>query len=59
MKKHIYFTYNQEVFVRKKHFVKVFWSKVDNLILKFFSAAPTKAGASEDTNFEWYLRTIR
>ena len=52
---HKYTVFNEETykfhpkskgcFLRKKHFVKVIWSKVDNLISKFFS------------NFAIYLRS--
>ena len=31
MKKHTNRTYHQQVFLRKKYFVKVIWRKVDNL----------------------------
>ena len=35
-------------FSRKKYFVNAIWSKVENLISKFFVAAPTKVGVSRD-----------
>ena len=36
-------------FLRKIHFVKVIWSKIDNLIWKFSPSALTKVGA-----FRWH-----
>ena len=38
-------------FLSKKHLVEAIWSKVDNFISQNFTAAPTKGGASGDTDF--------
>ena len=57
MKKYIKFIYNQK-FLKWKAFLEAIWNKVDNLILKFFPAAPNTVGPSGDINFEWYLRSI-
>ena len=53
MKKDINLPKIKKFFLCKKNFLKVIWSKVDNLILKFFPATPTKVGPSRDTNFDW------